>query len=99
MPALSFVSSKVVSVLVSFPATAITICGKTDNDSNNLTINGIPATGNICFGISFVVMGKRRLPCDEAKTTAHVLECVKKNGGVIAVADSVCRLYHLVHFK
>ena len=72
------------NVLLSSSAIAITICEKTDKDSTSLTMDGIPATGNRCLGVSFVVIGKRRLPCDDAKTTAQARGYVLKNGGVIS---------------
>ena len=61
-----------------------TIWENADKDSDtSRTIDGTPATGNKCFGLSFVVIGNKRLPLEDAKTTAQARSNVLKNGGAM----------------
>ena len=48
----------------------MTISGKFTKVSNSRRIDGIPATGKRCFGVSEEVMGNKRLPFVPAKITA-----------------------------
>jgi hypothetical protein len=43
--------------------------------------------------MALVVMGKRRLPLDEANITAQARGCVWKNGGVILAVSNQSKRY------